>query len=119
MALTRTWATAPCPTTISLGAEAPNKTFEWAYRTASIEPVGFHQSVLFAFPVFVFESVAFVVLFLALGKRDFALYPAVFVVKIQRHQRVAPLFHLADQAVNLRPFQQELARACGVWLYMA
>ncbi|MNV74971.1 hypothetical protein D3C71_1682290 [compost metagenome] len=51
---------------------------------------------------------------LALGQRDLGLDQAVLPVQVQRHQGVALLLDLADQALDLFLVQQQLLGACGV-----
>src|SRR5207247_7357620 len=54
------------------------------------------------------------VLLLAARQPDLELDPAFDEMQIERRERVARALDLADQAVDLRPVQQQLARARGV-----
>ena len=50
---------------------------------------------------------------LALGQRDLGFHAAALVVQVQRHQRVAALLDLADQALDLFLVHQQLLGAVG------
>src|SRR3990167_1520965 len=72
-----------------------------------------HGALDLALALAVLDGVALVVLGLALGQGDLAFHEAVFPVQIQRNQGVALLLDLADQALDLVFFQQQLLGACG------
>src|SRR5690606_35451842 len=57
------------------------------------------------------DGVALVVLRLALGERDLALGATVLPVQLERHQGVALLLHLADQAPDLVLVHEQLLGA--------
>ena len=72
-------------------------------RRDSISGGALHGALDLALAFAVLDGVALVVLGLALGQRDLALHLAVLPVQVERHQRVALLLDLADQAADLRP----------------
>src|SRR5438093_7986 len=69
------------------------------------------QALLFAIPFALLDRRALVVLLLAARQADLELDPAFAEVQIERRERVTRALDLADQAVDLRPVQQQLARA--------
>ena len=72
-----------------------------------------HGRLHFARAVAVAFRCPLVVLLLALGQADFAFHASALVVQVERYQRVAGAFHLADQFIHFRAVQQQLARAYG------
>ena len=66
-----------------------------------------HLSLAFA----VFDGVAFVVFGFAFGQSEFTFYFSGLPVQVQWHQRVAFLFHFADQSLDFSPVEQELSGA--------
>src|SRR3569623_1546231 len=79
---------------------------------------GANEALLFALPFALFFRRTLIVLYLALGQPDFQLDAAFRVMHVERHQREAGAFGLADQLVDFRRVQQELARARGVGMDM-
>ena len=73
-----------------------------------------HDPFLLPLPVAFLDVGALVVLLLALGQADFQLGATMRPVQVERDQGVARAFDLADQARQLPPVQQQLARARGV-----
>src|SRR3990167_3012274 len=112
---TNTWAQRFIPrrrkkiSRAALGERRPHRTHASAAAT-------FHGALHLALAFAVLDGVALVMLSLALGQGNFAFHKAVFPVQIERHQRVALLLDLADQALDIVFLEQQFlgARRFGV-----
>src|SRR5690606_9990766 len=72
---------------------------------------GLHEPLFLPRPVALLHARALVVRLLALREPDLELRAAARPVHVERHDRVALALDRADQAVELVPLQQQLARA--------
>ncbi len=78
----------------------------WGDVKLRLTSVLFHCAVYLALCVAPPLGVALVVLLLALRKADLALDAPALVVQVERHQRVAGTFDLADQLADFVAMQQ-------------